>query len=236
MRDIIYVAGHGKLASKIHTDLKKIAQDQDLHIEDVTNWDHHSSDDTDTSRVLCIHAGSGKQYQEMLSYCQNNHTPLFQCSTGITYPEELFIDIPFIFVDAPNFSVMIVKFLYMLEDFGSLFHEYEIAITESHQATKTSLPGTAREMVKSLAVDPKGIKSIRDPEIQRNQFEIPEEHLGLHALHVIDIGTDDCRISFKTQVYGLNPYLVGMAKLLRNIDMLSPGKYTLPDLIRKRII
>lgn len=236
MRDIIYVAGHGKLASKIHTDLKKIAQGQDLLIEDVINWDHHSSGNADTSRVLCIHAGSGKQYQEMLSYCQNNHTPLFQCSTGIIYPEELFIDIPFIFVDAPNFSVMIVKFLYMLEELGSIFHEYDISVIESHQSAKTSLPGTAREMAKSLAVGPESIKSIRDTEIQQNKFEIPEEHLGLHALHVIDIGTDDCRITFKTQVYGLNPYLVGMAKLLRNIDMLSPGKYTITDLVRKRII
>ena len=236
MRDIIYVAGHGKLAAIIQTDLQRIAQDHHLVIKNVINWDHRSTGNTDTSRIVCIHAGSGKQYQEMLSYCQNNHTPLFQCATGITYPEELFSNIPFVFVDAPNFSLMIVKFLYMLEELGSLFHEYDISITESHQSAKTSLPGTAREIAKSLGVDPRQIKSIRDKEIQKDQFKIPHQHLEQHALHIIDIGSDDCRISFKTEIYGLNTYLVGIVKLMQNIDKLSPGKYSLPDLVRKRII
>ena len=236
MRDIIYVAGHGKLAKIIHTDLQRIARNHHLDIENVINWDLRPADNEDTSRILCIHAGSGKQYQEMLSFCQNNNTPLFQCATGITYPEELFLNIPFIFVDAPNFSIMIVKFLYMLEELGLLFHEYDISITESHQTAKTSLPGTAREMAKSLGVDPRQIKSIRDKETQRDQSEIPQQHIEQHALHMIDIGSEECKISFKTQIYGLNTYLVGIVKLLQNIDKLSPGKYSLPDLVRKRII
>ena len=235
MRDNIYVAGHGKLATKIQADLQKIAQQHHLTIDNVSNWDHRPTDDTDTSRIVCIHVGSGKQFQEVFSYCQHYHTPLFQCSTGIAYPESLFSNIPFIFIDAPNFSLMIVKFLYMLEEMGSLFHDYDISITESHQSAKTSLPGTAAYLAKLLGVAPRQINSIRDKGIQSDQLKIPRQYLEQHALHIIDIGSNDCRISFKTEIYGLDSYLVGIVKLLQNIDKLSPGKYRLPDLIRDRI-
>ena len=124
MKDIIYVVGHGKLARKIQIDLKKIAQQQHLVVDSIYNWDHRPIGNADQSRILCIHVGSGKQFQEVFSYCLNHQTPLFQCSTGLAYPESLFTNIPFIFIDAPNFSLMIVKFLYMLEELGSLFHEY----------------------------------------------------------------------------------------------------------------
>jgi hypothetical protein len=52
MRDNIYVAGHGRLATKIQTDLQKIAQQHHIAIDRVHNWDHRPADKTDTSRTV----------------------------------------------------------------------------------------------------------------------------------------------------------------------------------------
>jgi len=129
-----------------------------------------------------------------------------------------------------------VKFLYLLEEMGSLYHDSDISITESHQSSKTSLAGTAVEMAESLGVDPRHIDSIRDKDTQKDGLAIPPEYMDQHALHMIDIGTDDCRISFRTEVHDLDTYLTGIVSVLRRIDELSPGRHRSPDLIREKML
>ncbi len=236
MRDSVYVIGHGRLASKIHADLQAVAQQQHLPLASIGNWDNIPADISDISRIVLIHVGSGRQFPDVLAFCQQHHTPLVQCATGIDYPENLFHDLDFTFVDAPNLSIPIIKLLYMLEQMGSLFREYDIAITESHQRAKTSLPGTALEIARLLRVNTQHIRSIRDEQIQESQLYIPPEHANQHALHVIEIAGDGCKITLRTEIYGLESYLIGLVKILQGIEKLSAGRYKLTDLVREQVV
>ena len=127
MRDHVYVVGHGRLASKLQADLEAAAQQHNVALTSVQNWDHIPPDIADSSRIVLVHVGSGRQFHDVVAFCGQYHTPLVQCATGIDYPEDLFDGIAFTFVDAPNLSIPIIKLLYVLEKVGPLFREYDIA-------------------------------------------------------------------------------------------------------------
>jgi len=236
MRDHVYVAGHGRLASKIQADLEAAAQQHNLPLTSVENWDHIPADIADSSRIVLVHAGSGRQFHDVVAFCGQYRTPLVQCATGIDYPHDLFHSMDFTFVDAPNLSIPIIKLLYLLEQMGPLFREYDIAITESHQRAKTSLAGTALEIARLLGVDSQHIRSIRDEQMQESRLSIPPEHVKQHALHMIEIAGDGCKMTLTTEVYGLESYLIGLVRILQSIEKLSTGRYRLADLVRGRVV
>ena len=236
MREKVYVVGHGKLASRIQDHILEISQQLKSTIKLVENWDNLSAKENDTSKAVLVHCGSGRQLNDALKYCRTNRIPFIQCSTGITYPDDFTSETEFVLIDAPNLSIPIIKFLYLLEEMGPLFREYYVSITESHQKTKTSLPGTAVEMARLLGVDRSQIKSIRDEGIQEKILGIPQEYLKQHALHIIDIQADKCEITLRTEVHGLETYLAGLVRIINNIDCLPPGKHKLIDLIRQHVI
>ena len=235
MRDFVYVAGHGKLASKIEHDFLETSHRLKSPVMLVDNWDNLSGIKSKVIQNVIVHCGSGRQLPDVLTYCNTNHVPLIQCSTGITYPSNFTNKLEFILVEAPNLSIPIIKFLYLMEAMGPQFHGYDISITESHQSTKKSVPGTALEIARLLGVEQSHIKSIRDVEVQRNELGIPEENLSQHAIHVIDIFGDGCDITLRTKVYGLDTYLAGLVKIVYAIDRLSPGRHKLTDLVRQHV-
>ncbi len=236
MRDRVYVVGHGKLASRIQSDLSKTAQQLQSPLAFVGNWDNLLTKENDTSRMVLAHCGSGRQLYDVLEYCNTNRIPLIQCSTGISYPDGFTSETAFPLIEAPNLSIPIIKFLYLLEEMEPLFREYDISITESHQKAKTSLPGTAMEMARLLGVEESHVKSIRDEDIQKNSLGIPQEHLSQHALHIIEILADECIITLRTEVHGLETYLTGFVRIIQGIDRVPPGRHKLTDLIRQRVI
>src|SRR3989304_9326156 len=152
MRDTVYVVGHGKLASRIERDLSKTGERLHSPFTLVVNWDSTPRTE-DPSRTVLVHCGSGRQLPEALACCHANRVPLIQCATGVTYPTAFASELPFALVEAPNLSISMIKFLYLLEEMGPSFREYEISITESHQSTKTSPPGTALEIARLLGVE-----------------------------------------------------------------------------------
>ena len=200
------------------------------------NWDTSSHKENDVSRRVVVHCGSGQQLYDVLEYCQSNRVPLIQCSTGVTIPDNFASERTFTIIDAPNLSIPIVKFLCMLEETGQLFSEYQISITESHQKTKTTLAGTAAEMAGLLGIDKSEIKSIRDDDIQKNILGIPEEFTRQHALLIVNIKGDECAITLRTEVHGLETYVVGLARLINIIDRLPPGRHALKDLVLQHIV
>jgi dihydrodipicolinate reductase len=236
VRDRVYVAGHGRLSSTIQQHLFETAQELGSPLALVDNWDNLPTKENDASRTVLVHAGSGRQLGDVLKCCNANRVPLIQCSTGITYPDDYATETAFPLIDAPNLSIPMIQFLYLLEEVGQLFHGYDISITESHQRAKTSPPGTALEMARLLGVEQSRIQSIRSEDIQRDSLGVPEKYLGQHALHIVEILADGCTITLRTEVRGLEAYLVGLVRILQGMDRLAPGRYGLADLIRQRVI
>lgn len=123
-------------------------------------------------------------------------------------------------VIAPNMAKQIVGFqammAYAAENFPGLFEGYCLTIRESHQRGKADTSGTARAMVgyfNRLGVDftEDRIRMERDPEIQRRDWGVPEEHLAGHGWHTYTLVSADgtVRFEFTHNVNGREIYARG---------------------------
>ncbi|HWH68131.1 MAG TPA: dihydrodipicolinate reductase C-terminal domain-containing protein, partial [Candidatus Sulfotelmatobacter sp.] len=135
----------------------------------------------------------------------------------------------------PNTNLLMLKFMSMLSTSGHLFRPYAIHITESHQAGKTSTPGTAIALAQSLGRAAKDIVSIRDPQEQSASLQIPKEHLARHAFHRITIQDGGCSLSMETRVYGASPYAAGVAQIIAATQAreLEGRTYAISEFIEK---
>ena len=113
------------------------------------------------------------------------------------------VDFPLVI--APNFSMLLIKFMHMLQEYGRHFQGYDIAILESHQAAKMTTAGTAVEMARSLGLSDKDV-SVRDASVQQHELRAiyPAEFLEQHAVHLIKITDGSSVLTFRTEVMGLD--------------------------------
>ena len=123
-------------------------------------------------------------------------------------------------VIAPNMAKQIVGFQAMMawgaDTFPGLFKGYDITIRESHQKGKADTSGTAKAMVGyfdklGLKCTAQDIEQERDPDKQRHDWGIPEEHLGGHGWHTYTLTSDDQTVTFqfKHNVNGRKIYARG---------------------------
>ncbi len=123
-------------------------------------------------------------------------------------------------VIAPNMAKQIVGFQAMMEyaanTFPDLFKSFTLEIEESHQQGKADTSGTAKAMVQyfnklGLDFSNKDIQKIRDPELQRNQWKIPEEHIAGHGFHTYKLKSEDgnCTFRFEHNICGRDIYVSG---------------------------
>jgi 4-hydroxy-tetrahydrodipicolinate reductase len=198
----VYIAGTGKLATEL---LEGLRPEGGLTL---ARW----SCPPDTKlKSIVVHAGSGREMDAIKAFCSSTTSVLVELSTGSSL-EGTHPDFPVIL--CPNTNILMLKFMRMLALAGPMFKACKIQITESHQASKTSVPGTAVQMADSLGVDPRDIVSVRDASRQLNTFDIPEEHLARHAFHQITIEDGPCSISMETKIYGAAPYVSGVQKII----------------------
>ncbi len=123
-------------------------------------------------------------------------------------------------VIAPNMAKQIVGFQAMMEyaadNFPDLFKGYCLEIKESHQQGKADTSGTAKAMVgyfKKLGISFSAdeIIRMRDPEVQKTQWGIPEEYLSGHGWHTYSLVSEDqtVRFAFTHNVNGREVYIRG---------------------------
>ena len=123
-------------------------------------------------------------------------------------------------VIAPNMAKQIVGFQAMMEyaakNFPGLFSGYSLEIKESHQSTKVDTSGTAKAMVSyfnrfGVAFSENDIIKVRDPEIQKNEWGIPEAYLNGHAWHTYTLTSPDgtARFQFSHNINGRDVYSWG---------------------------
>lgn len=151
-------------------------------------------------------------------------------------------------VIAPNMAKQIVGFqammAYAAENFPGLFDGYSLEIRESHQTTKVDTSGTAKAMVtyfNKLGVNfaENDIIKIRNPEIQQNQWKIPEEYLNGHAWHTYTLDAPDktAQFSFSHNINGRDIYSWGtfdaICFLQKKIEAQLRGKvFTMIDVLK----
>ena len=109
-------------------------------------------------------------------------------------------------VIAPNMAKQIVGFqammAYAADTFPGLFKGYSLEIRESHQRGKADTSGTARAMVGyfnelGVSITEEKILKIRDPEVQKTQWGIPEQYLTGHGWHTYTLVSEDRTVRFE---------------------------------------
>lgn len=195
----VFIVGTGKLATELLSALR------------VTPWAERG---TAKDKSIVIHAGSGRELEDVISHCRETHSTLVELATG-SEVESARPDFPVVI--CPNTNILMLKFMSMLAKSGHLFSGYKIKLTESHQAPKTSTPGTAVAVAHSLGLDDGDVISVRDPQQQRTTLQIPDAHLDRHAFHQVVIEDGMCSITMETRVYGATPYANGMAGIISAI-------------------
>ena len=123
-------------------------------------------------------------------------------------------------VIAPNMAKQIVGFqammAYAAETFPDLFKGYSLELKESHQKGKADTSGTAKAMVSyfnrlGIPFSSDDIIKERDPEKQKNDWGIPEEHLKGHGWHTYTLTSKDktALFTFSHNINGRDIYSNG---------------------------
>ncbi|HET8871279.1 MAG TPA: dihydrodipicolinate reductase [Aquabacterium sp.] len=217
----VYIAGAGKLAAEL---VERLEPKNGFHI---TRWREGVAQN---AVGIVVHAGSGRELQAITAYCARTASVLIELSTGSVL-ENSKLDFPVVL--CPNTNILMLKFMAMLEQAGQMFQGYSVQVTESHQASKSSVPGTAVVMAHSLGLKPSDIQSIRDTAIQLNDLGIPQDHLARHAFHRIEIADGACSISMESRVLGESAYAGGVQQILGAIQnrLLQHRVYSINEFI-----
>jgi dihydrodipicolinate reductase len=224
----LIVAGQGALAQEFLHKTHKLAKlDYGLNLH-VVPWTEDFPEEVNP-QTWVLHVGSGRELRSLIGLCSKHGFPLIQASTGVQAPP--FQDFPFAYIEAPNLSPVIIRFFKLLANAGPLFRSYDVSVTESHQASKTTVPGTAKKIAELLGHPDLPITSIRDPHVQATTYGVPAAHLGGHALHDIVIRGGGAEISLGTRVMGRETYVHGVLELIQAYGMgLKPGSYSFEGL------
>ncbi|MBR8060834.1 dihydrodipicolinate reductase C-terminal domain-containing protein [Burkholderia dolosa] len=219
----VFVVGSGKLAAELlgsHT--------LDPATCHVMRWPATPPAD---ARSIVVHAGSGRELPAAIVFCSATASPLVELSTGSALEAGSY-DFPIVL--CPNTNILMLKFMSMLETSGHLFRDCRITVTESHQAGKTSVPGTAVGIAASLGVPPEDIRSVRDPHVQRGELGIPDDQLARHAYHRIRIDDGACSLQLESRVYGASPYADGVSRIVEAVRQrdLERRRYSIVEFIR----
>ncbi|NML42270.1 dihydrodipicolinate reductase [Ramlibacter sp. G-1-2-2] len=219
----VFIVGSGKLASELLEHLS-LAPPFEIH-----RWQGAPAI---RERAIVVHAGSGRELDEAVAFCERSGSALVELSTGSAL-EARPPACPVVL--CPNTNILMLKFMAMLDRAGPLFAGSRISITESHQAGKTSTAGTAVAMAASLGLGAGDVVSVRDPAEQQGALGIPPEHLPRHAVHVISIDDGACSIAMETRVYGASPYADGVARIVSAVHAhpLANGVHSIAEFIER---
>ncbi len=202
----LIIGGRGSLAKAI------VSQCDELSIGH-SSFDPNAEPPAQSIAVHC--SGSGSILPTMILYCEQYSIPLIQASTGQTLPAEVHT----VVVDAPNLALPIV-FLFgavkTLHAGLSRCGTPSATIHESHQKSKTSVPGTAVTFAKAMGLSSADVFSIRDPE-QQLILGVPPEHFDRHGYHWLTWEFPNLEVEVRTKVHGLRPYALGAIHIARNL-------------------
>jgi len=221
MQRQVIVVGAGKLATELLSSLKA---DPELW---VVPWENRPAA---AHKSIIVHAGSGRELKAVTAYCEATQSTLIELATGSEIASTTH---GFPIVLCPNTNILMLKFMSMLERSGHLFRGHRITLAESHQAQKTSVPGTAVSLAHALGREDSDVLSIRDVNTQRADLEIPEEHLARHAYHRVLIEDGECSVKLETRVYGESPYADGVAGIVSAVQKqdLENRRYSIMEFV-----
>ena len=167
--------------------------------------------------TVALHVGSGKNLPSLVECCIKYRIPILQGSTGQTSNQEW----PVLLVNAENFALPILRLIRILPEFAKMLtppdYALSVGVTESHQSTKKTLPGTAARMAAAVGLLNSDIDSIREQSVQL-ALGVPPSALDGHGYHWITWEGAGVEIQLATKVNGRDAYYGGGLYLLRLLN------------------
>lgn len=218
----VILVGTGKLASEI---LEAFTAKQTFA---VIKWQNRNPLD---GAAIVVHAGSGRELDDVIAFCEKTGSTLIELATGSALLKQ---EAGFPVVVCPNTNVLMLKFMAMIANSGHYFKGLKMKMIESHQAEKSSIPGTAVSLAASLGIPATEIQSVRDPVEQTECLHIPAECLARHAYHKILIEDDATSLVLETKVFGKAPYAEGLAHIISavNSNKLERRRYDIMEFVQ----
>ena len=218
----VLVVGRGKLANEL---LEGLSGDV---ISRTVRWEDRS--EMSSGSNIVVHAGSGRELVDVIDYCTKTNSILFELSTA---GFEISETINFPVIICPNVNLQMLRFMVMVRQASRYFKGQTIEITESHQATKKTKPGTAIYIANQLGVSESEIRSERNPERQQKIYGIPNEYLSRHAYHKIAITSPDAEITLETRVLGKTAYATSLSEIIYMVTQmdLRSGRHDIVNLV-----
>ena len=217
----VIIVGSGKLSQEL------LASFKEKSIFPVLAW---AGNVTPSASSVVVHTGSGRELDEVIRYCEHTQSVLLELSTGsVLLARQVTCPV----VICPNTNILMLKFMALLEQGGAQFKNYQIQLIESHQADKSSVPGTAVNLAQSLGLKSEQIVSIRNPSVQQERLGIPAEYMSRHAYHRIVIEDGLSSVAIETKVFGSTPYAEGVAKIVQAVcaNTLEIRRYNILEFI-----
>lgn len=208
----VVLVGSGQLARELSEGLQ-LAPGLEL-----VDWESRARAE---SASLVVHAGSGRQLPQVMAFCDRTQSTLLELATSSELSKR---QVGFPVVLCPNTNLLMLKFMSMVAASAHLFRGHRVTIQESHQASKTSLPGTAVAIARSLGKETREVTSVRDPEEQIREFGVPPVSLNRHAVHRIRIEGDGCQLNLESRVLGHAPYVDGVGRILEALRCRELGR------------
>lgn len=191
----------------------------------------------------------GDRLQDIIDMCNflnkhNLHINLINMATGVINKVKIPKKLKFTIVDAPNADIGILKTIKQIKKDAVQWNseEHVAFITEAHQWSKESVPGTAKviqDILKDI-VHPQ-IASVRSPQISKH-FQVPEEFLSGFGLHLVEIyekkSVLNCEpiMDYRLEVLGRDSYGEGAYKIVEAMKKLENKQYLITDLVDMDII
>lgn len=213
----VYVVGAGKLAQELLTGLPQHG------LIEVRPWAQRAE-----GPAVVVHAGSGREGREVWDWCQETQSPLIELATG----QEVLGTSPFPIVICPNVNLLMLRVMALVARSGNLFQTTKKTLVESHQATKTTEPGTAYHLADSLGIPRSEVVSHRDPSILPS-LGIPEAHRDRHAFHRLVLEESGTQVILETRVWGEPAYAAGTARIVEAVKArtLEPRVYSVLEFV-----
>lgn len=205
----VLICGNGQMAKGFASFLKK----EKISYEKFTK-------NTEGKFDFAVHLGSGRELKDLIKFCEENKIPLIQASTGqkIKSKPETFI------LDLPNVSLEILRSLIFLQEIKIFAQQnkMKIELTESHQSSKKTTPGTAILIAKILGIPKNKIISKRN--IKK-----------AHAHHFIKLSKKEIEIEYSIKINGRETYFEGLLSIIKILkkEKLRKGFYDINYLIKK---
>lgn len=156
--------------------------------------------------AVAVYVGGGRRFAEFLDFCHTSgDIPMLQCSSDVDVHR---LRTPLPIADVNNAAESVAHFIRNLKSLVRDLHERHMAVewklSESHQRTKTSPPGTALRIAALLGIPPEKIHSVRRRDDRHSK----------HIVHAI-VGDGHERYRLECEVLGLEPYARGIIKIAR---------------------